>query len=174
MLIIITLLFQICVSGVCGAAGRPVQSHAAVESGSAPEGPWPLLQDPTVKANRHRARAATRDFAQVQLGCISYSLWLRYLCNWFKSVKRQAKLNPASWKPVLIIQSFPENACSTCSKLKYICFYLYSWRIILLDPRWALWGQGTHLPRELCQSVSSQLHWLMGACAVSSRRLSLR
>lgn len=74
VLITITLLFQICVNGVCGVAGLPVQSHAVVESGSATDGRWPPLQEPTVEANRHRARAATRDFAQVQLEFVLYSL----------------------------------------------------------------------------------------------------
>lgn len=64
---IIILLFQICVSGVHGAPGQSVQSRAAVESGSATGGPWPLIQGPTVGVNRHRARVATQDSAQVQL-----------------------------------------------------------------------------------------------------------
>lgn len=60
---------------MCGAPGRPVQSHAAVESGSDTDGPWPLLQDPTVRANRHRARVATQDSAQVQLFlCVKLTL----------------------------------------------------------------------------------------------------
>lgn len=67
VVMIIILPFQICVSGVCGVSGQPVQSHAAVESGSATDGPWPFLQDPAVRANRHRARAATQDSAQVQV-----------------------------------------------------------------------------------------------------------
>lgn len=63
---IIILPFQICVSGVSGAPGQSALSRAAVESGSATDGPWPLLQDPAVRASRHRARAATLDSAQVQ------------------------------------------------------------------------------------------------------------
>lgn len=51
VVMVIILSFQICVSGVCGAPGQSVQSHAVVESGSATNGPWPLLQDPTVRAN---------------------------------------------------------------------------------------------------------------------------
>lgn len=67
VVLIITLPLQICVSGVCGASGQPAQTHAVVESGSAIDGPWPLRQDPAVRASRHRARAATQDSAQVQL-----------------------------------------------------------------------------------------------------------
>ena len=67
VVMIIILPFQICVSGVCGALGQPVQSLAAVASGSATDSPWLLFQDPTVKVNRHRPRAATQDSAQVQL-----------------------------------------------------------------------------------------------------------
>lgn len=77
VVLIITVPLQIFVSGVCGASGQPAQTHAVVESGSATDGPLPLRQDPTVRANRHRARAATQDSAQVQL---SLSLKLtRYL-----------------------------------------------------------------------------------------------
>ncbi|KAF1372723.1 hypothetical protein PFLUV_G00250370 [Perca fluviatilis] len=65
VVMIIILPFQICVSGVCGALGQPVQSLAAVASGSATDSPWLLFQDPTVKVNRHRPRAATQDSAQV-------------------------------------------------------------------------------------------------------------
>lgn len=64
---IIILPCQICVSGVRGAPGLPVQSHAAVESGSATDDLWPLLQDPAVGANRHRPRAATQNSALVRL-----------------------------------------------------------------------------------------------------------
>lgn len=64
-----TLLFQICASGVHGVHGQHVQSHAVVVSGSATDGPWPLLQDLIVEANRHKARAVTRDSAQVQYKC---------------------------------------------------------------------------------------------------------
>lgn len=67
VVLIIILPLQICVSGVCGASGQPAQTHAVVESGSATDGPWPLRQDPAVRANRLRARAATQDSAQVQL-----------------------------------------------------------------------------------------------------------
>lgn len=71
-------LFQICVSGVYGVAGQPVQSHAAVESDSATDGPWPLLQDPAVGASRLRARAVTQDSAQVQLSFILNPNTLKY------------------------------------------------------------------------------------------------
>lgn len=57
--------FQICASGVRGAPGQCVSSHAAVEWGSATGGPWPLPRGPAVGASRHRARAATLDCAQV-------------------------------------------------------------------------------------------------------------
>ena len=67
VVMIIILPFQICVSGVYGVPGQPVQSTAAVESGSATDGPWPLLKGLLVKASRHRVRAATQDSAQVQL-----------------------------------------------------------------------------------------------------------
>lgn len=63
---IIILPLQICVTGVCGAPGQPVQSRAAVESGSGTDGPWPLLQGPAVRASRHRARAVTQGSVQVQ------------------------------------------------------------------------------------------------------------
>lgn len=76
---VITLPLQICVSGVCGVSGQPVQTHAVVESGSATGGPWPLRQGPAVRASRHRARAATQDSAQVQLR--SPLKLTRYLIN---------------------------------------------------------------------------------------------
>ncbi len=66
MVLIIMPSFQICVSGVCGAPGQPVQSRAAAESGSATGDHWPFLRAPAVRASRHRARAATQDSAQVQ------------------------------------------------------------------------------------------------------------
>nr|XP_024655325.1 SCO-spondin-like [Maylandia zebra] len=37
---------EMCVSGVGGVLGQRVLSRAAVESGSATDSPWPLLQDP--------------------------------------------------------------------------------------------------------------------------------
>lgn len=78
VVMIIILPFQICACGVCGAPGQPVQSPAAVESGSATDSPWPLLKGPLVKANRHRVRAATQDSAQVQL-CLCFKFTtLRY------------------------------------------------------------------------------------------------
>lgn len=66
-MVVIALPLQIFVSGVCGASGRPAQTRAAVESGSATGGPWPLHQVPAARASRRRARAATRDSAQVRL-----------------------------------------------------------------------------------------------------------
>lgn len=77
--VIIILPIQICVSGVCGVPGQPVQNHAVGESGSATGGPWPRLQDPAVRASRHRARAATQDSAQVRLFLCLKLTRLRYL-----------------------------------------------------------------------------------------------
>ena len=65
VVMIIILPFQICVSGVSGAPGQPAPSLAAVESGSATDARWPLLQELAARASRHRARAATQDSAQV-------------------------------------------------------------------------------------------------------------
>lgn len=82
VVMIIILPLQICVSGVCGAPGQPVQSRAAVESGSGTDGPWPLLQGPAVRASRRRARAATQDFARVQrLLCLKLPRYLQTVKN---------------------------------------------------------------------------------------------
>lgn len=88
LVMIITLLFQICVSGVCGVPGQPVQSHAAVESGSDSDNPWPLLRDPAVRASRPRARAATQDSAQVLLSFISDSHRLQYFACQLESYQQ--------------------------------------------------------------------------------------
>lgn len=56
-----------CVSGVGGVLGQRVPSRAAVESGSATDSPWPLLQDPSVGAKRPRPKDATRPSAQVHV-----------------------------------------------------------------------------------------------------------
>lgn len=70
MRMMVTLLFQICVSGVCGVPGQLVLTRAVVESGSATGGHWPPLWDLDVGANRPKARAATRDSALVHLAFI--------------------------------------------------------------------------------------------------------
>lgn len=93
VVMIFILPLQICVSGVCGAPGQPVQSHAAVESGSATDGPWPLLQDPSVRANRHRARAATQDSAQVQLLLCLIRTRLSYLQTQRKLTNHQLAMS---------------------------------------------------------------------------------
>lgn len=67
MVVIIAAPLQISVSGARGASGRFVQTPAAAASGSATGGPWPRRRGPAARASRRRARAATLDFAQVQI-----------------------------------------------------------------------------------------------------------
>lgn len=66
VVMIITLSLQTCVSGAHGASGRRARTRVAVGSGSATGGPWPLHQALAARASRRRARAATRDSAQVR------------------------------------------------------------------------------------------------------------
>lgn len=66
VVVIITLSLQTCVSGAHGASGRRARTRVAVGSGSATGGPWPLHQALAARASRRRARAATRDSAQVR------------------------------------------------------------------------------------------------------------
>lgn len=66
VVVIITLSLQTCVSGARGARGQRVRTRVAAESGSATDDPWPLHRALAARTSRRRARAATRDSAQVQ------------------------------------------------------------------------------------------------------------
>lgn len=135
VVMIIILPFQIRVSGVCGAPGQPAQSRAAVESGSGTDDPWLLLQGPAVRANRHRARAATQDFAQVQrFLCFQLTRYLHTVTNIREeNFKNVVSSDPLMRRPFQSLSNNGKKKVIFCSTNSELCLSLYIGRVGKID-----------------------------------------